>query len=97
MKNSDLCVSRQKLLVPVAHYSGAFALVPPATPRKIQLTGVHNELIRAHEALSALKTLTEQLPNPDLVLRTLDRREAVLSSQIEGTHATEVVKLLDSL
>ena len=87
MKKTDLCVARQKLLVPVEDYSGAFALVPPPTPRFIQLTGMHNELIRAHEALSALKTLTEQLPKPDLVMRTLDRREAVRSSQIEGTHS----------
>ena len=87
MKKTDLCVARQKLLVPIEDYSGAFALVPPPTPRFIQLTGMHNELIRAHEALSALKTLTEQLPKPDLVMRTLDRREAVRSSQIEGTHS----------
>jgi len=87
MKKTDLCIARQKLLVPVEDYSGAFALVPPPTPRFIQLTGMHNELIRAHEALSALKTLTEQLPKPDLVMRTLDRREAVRSSQIEGTHS----------
>ena len=91
MKKSDLCVARQKLLVPVEDYSGApggaLALVPPPTPRFIQLTGMHNELIRAHEALSALKMLTEQLPKSDLVMRTLDRREAVRSSQIEGTNA----------
>jgi Fic family protein len=85
MEKSDLCVARQKLLVPIEDYSGAFALVPPPTPRFIQLTGIHNELIRAHEALSALKTLTEQLPN--IVMRTLDRREAVRSSQIEGTNS----------
>jgi len=93
MKKSDLCVARQKLLVPVDDYPGAFALIPPSTPLFGLLTGTHNELIRAHEALSALKTLTEQLPNPDLVMRTLDRREAVQSSQIEGTHA-EVSDLL---
>jgi Fic family protein len=87
MKKTDLCVARQKLLVPVEDYSGAFALVPPPTPRFVELTGMHNELIRAHEALSALKTLTEQLPKSDLVMRTLDRREAVRSSQIEGTHS----------
>jgi Fic family protein len=87
MKKSDLCAARQKQLVPVEEYSDAFALVPPPTPRFIPLTGIHHELIRAHEALSALKMLTDQLPKPDLVRRTLDRREAVRSSQIEGTHA----------
>jgi Fic family protein len=87
MKKSDLCVSRQKLLVPVEGYSGAFALIPPPTPRTIPLAGIHNELIHAHEALSELKMLTNQLPKPDIIMRTLDRREAVLSSQIEGTHS----------
>lgn len=87
MKKFDLCVARQKLLVPTEDYPGCFALVPPPTPRLIQLTGMHNELIRAHEALSALKMLTEQLPKPDLVMRTLDRREAVRSNQIEGTNS----------
>jgi len=76
MKKSDLCAARQRLLVPIEDYSGAFAFVPPPTPRFIQLTKIHNELIRAHEALSALKTLTEQLPRSDLVMRTLDRCEA---------------------
>ncbi len=87
MKKSDLCASRQKLLVPIEDYSGAFALIPPPTPRTISLTGIHNEIIHAHEALSELKMLTKQLPKPDIVMRTLDRREAVLSSQIEGTYS----------
>jgi Fic family protein len=87
MKKSHLCNSRQKCLVAIKDYPGAFALIPPPTPLSIPLTGIHNELIRAHEALSALKTLTAQLPKPDIVMRTLDRREAVRSSQIEGTHS----------
>ncbi len=85
MKKSDLSASRQKSLVPVDGHSGVFAVVPPSTPRMIQLNGHHNELIHAHEALIALKALSKQLPNPDIVLRTLDRREAVRSSQMEGT------------
>jgi len=55
MEKSDLCVARQKLLVPIEVYSGApggaLALVPPPTPHFIQLTGIHNELIRAHEGV----------------------------------------------
>ncbi len=87
MKKSDLCRARQKLLVPVAEHPGAFALVPPPTPRWIPLPGIQNEVARAHEALGALKALTAKLPNPGMVSRTLDRREAVRSSQIEGTHS----------
>jgi Fic family protein len=87
MKKSDLCLSRQQLLVPVSQHPGAFALIPPPTPRIIALPGIHNEVIRAHEALGELRSVTAKLLNPDLITRTLDRREAVRSSQIEGTHS----------
>ncbi len=90
MRKTDLSPERRKLLVPVASHSGAFALVPPLTPRVAQLTGLQGlqgEVSRAHTALANLKTLTEGLPNPDLVTRTADRREAVRSSQIEGTNS----------
>ena len=90
MRKTDLSPERRKLLVPVASHSGAFALVPPLTPRADQLTGLqglHSEVSRAHTALANLKTLSEGLPNPDLVTRTADRREAVRSSQIEGTNS----------
>ena len=87
MKKTDLCIGRQKLLVPVKGSPGAYALVPPLTPRAIALPGIKAEIIKAHEALGELKAVTSRLPNPDLITRTLDRREAVLSSQIEGTHS----------
>lgn len=89
MKKSDLCPSRQKTLVPVDGHSGCFAVVPVSppvsAPIEINFTRRHNELIHAHEALIALKSLSEQLPKPGIILKTLDRREAVRSSQIEGT------------
>lgn len=87
MKKSDLCLNRQQMLVPVFKHPGAFALIPPPTPRVIALSGIKNEVIRAHEALGELKAITARIPNPDLITRTLDRREAVRSSQIEGTHS----------
>ena len=90
MRKTDLSPERRKLLVPVASHSGAFALIPPLTPRVDQLTGLQGlqgEVSRAHTALANLQILTEGLPNPDLVTRTADRREAVRSSQIEGTNS----------
>jgi len=87
MRKTDLSPERRKLLVPVVSHSGAFALIPPLTPRVDQLTGLqdlHGEVSRAHTALANLQTLSEGLPNPDLVTRTADRREAVRSSQIAG-------------
>lgn len=85
MKKSDLSIERQALLTPVEKHSGAFALIPPSTPRFISLPGLGNEVARAHEALGELMALSGWLPNADLVTRTMDRREAVRSSQIEGT------------
>lgn len=90
MRKTDLSPERRKLLVPVAGHSGAFALIPPLTPRVDQLTGLQGlqgEVSRAHTALANLQTLSEGLPNSDLVTRTADRREAVRSSQIEGTNS----------
>jgi Fic family protein len=40
---------------------------------------------RAHAALGRLQGALKHIPNADMVTRTLSRREAVMSSQIEGT------------
>jgi Fic family protein len=44
-------------------------------------------LVEAHEALGRLQGALAHIPNADLVTRTLARREAVGSSQIEGTRS----------
>ena len=85
MRKTDLSPDRQKLLVPLDSHPGALALVPPPTPTHMQLPGLRGEIARAHEALGRIQASTASLPNPNLVTRTLDRREAVRSSQIEGT------------
>ena len=90
MRKTDLCQNRRRLLVPVEKHPGAWALVPPPTPRVDELTGlpgISADVARAHAALANLQTLTAGLPNSDLVTRTADRREAVRSSQIEGTNS----------
>jgi Fic family protein len=85
MKKTDFSPDRQQFLVPLADYPGAFAFIPPPTPRHIPLPGLGNEVTKAHEALGVLQAATSALPYPNLVTRTFDRREAVRSSQIEGT------------
>lgn len=87
MKKTDLSAAYQKRLVALDEYPGAYALVPPPTPRHIPLPGIQNEVALAHESLGTLQALSSKLPNPNLLTRTLDRREAVRSSQIEGTHS----------
>lgn len=89
MKTSDLSPERQKLLVPLSEYPGVSALVPPPAPRTLGLKAIFGDIVKAHEALGAVQAATAHLPNPNLATRTLDRREAVRSSQIEGT-ASEV-------
>lgn len=74
MKKTDLSFKLQKLLVPAEGYPGAFALVPPSTPRSIPSKTISSAVARAHEALGALKISTSNLPNPYLITRTLDRR-----------------------
>ena len=60
----------------------------------VPLAGIEHEVLKAHESLGLIRQLITDLPNPDLIARTLDRREAVQSSQIEGTHA-EVDELFE--
>lgn len=94
MKTADLSPDRQKLLVPLKEYPGASALVPPPAPRTLGLKEVFGNVVKAHEALGAVQAATSRLPNPNLATRTLDRREAVRSSQIEGT-SSDVDQVLE--
>ena len=87
MRKSDLSPERRKRLVPVDEYPGAWALIPPKTPHSLDGISAGDELSRAHQALDLLEELSKRLPNPALITRTVDRREAVRSSQIEGTRS----------
>jgi Fic family protein len=94
MKTSDLSPDRQKLLVPLKEYPGASARVPPPAPRTLGLKEVFGDVVKAHEDLGAVQAATSRLPNPNLATRTLDRREVVRSSQIEGT-SSDVDQVLE--
>ncbi len=68
---------------------GYTAFIPAPLPPKL----VYDEklvlaLSRADTALSELSGLGRQLPNPHLLIAPYVRREAVLSSRIEGTRAS---------
>lgn len=63
------------------------APLPPSPP--LELGGsVRNELDQALLALGRLDGVADALPDTNLLLYTYVRREAVLSSQIEGTQST---------
>lgn len=61
--------------------------LPPDPPVRID-DELWTLLARAERALGRLDGVTETLPNPDLFAYMYVRKEAVLSSQIEGTQAS---------
>ena len=61
--------------------------LPPQPP--LELAGARQRLLeQATHALGQLDSITTLLPNPHLFLYSYVRREAVLSSQIEGTQSS---------
>jgi Fic family protein len=75
---------------------GFVAFLPsPLPPRLTYDADLVLALSRADAALSELAGLGRHLPNPHLLIAPYVRREAVLSSRIEGTHASLSDLLLD--
>jgi Fic family protein len=66
------------------------AFVPPALPPSppIDILALLPQLSAAERALGRLDGITALLPRPELFLYMYARKEAVLSSQIEGTQST---------
>jgi Fic family protein len=62
--------------------------IPPKLPVKIDYEPLIGHITKAHRAIASLDSLLSALPNPSLLGRTMQTKEAVLSSQIEGTQAT---------
>src|SRR5437879_11921449 len=60
--------------------------LPPDPP--LDLSGLYKHLDRANQALGRLDGLTTLLPDTQLFLYLYVRKEALLSSQIEGTKSS---------
>ena len=60
--------------------------LPPFPP--LELDELYRPLDAANAAVGGLNTLATLLPDPDLFLYSFIRREALLSSQIEGTQSS---------
>jgi len=68
---------------------GQKAFLPGPLPRQIELSPSLVYLLdEASRAVATLSGVGETLPNPYLLIRPFMRREAVLSSRIEGTQAS---------
>lgn len=86
MRRNDVAPKLRHLLVPVQGRPHIAAMLPPPVPRALPSGAFSAPLANeAERALGRLQGLTEHWPAYDLLTRTLARREAVQSSQIEGT------------
>ena len=94
MRASGLSADRRRLLIPVPGREHIKALVPPPCPRELDAREVLKPLVAAERAIASIAAVASLLPHPDLITRSLERREAVLSSQIEGTR-TDLTQLLE--
>jgi len=79
---------------PTGYVAFVPAKLPPAVTYDNQLV---LSLSRADAALSELSGLGRHLPNPHLLIAPYVRREAVLSSRIEGTKASLSDLLIDEM
>ncbi len=71
------------------HERGYWAFVPNPLPPELALSWeLAAEISAADRELSELAGIGRTLPNPYLLIRPFMRREAVLSSRIEGTQAS---------
>ncbi len=85
MRKADLHSSLQATAVAIPGRSGCFAVIPPSVSPLVEAKESNALLYVAHEVLTDLNARLRTYPSADLLLRCLNRREAVDSSQIEGT------------
>lgn len=87
MRREDFAASQRRHVVRAE--GGYDAFFPPPLPPDVQFTSdLVTKLSRADRAVGELAGLGRSLPNAHLLAGALLRREAVLSSRIEGTRAS---------
>jgi Fic family protein len=87
MDPADFLPSAPGKLAPIPE--GGTAFIPDPLPRQVQLTSrTITALARAENALGRLQGSIGRMVNPYLIARPLLRREAILSSRMEGTRTT---------
>lgn len=71
----------------MAYKSFMPAVLPPKPPIELN-SDIVEILVRANKQLALLEAITSRIPNMDLFISMYVRKEALMSSQIEGTQAT---------
>lgn len=73
-------------LIRIPDEQGAWAFVPDPLPLDIRMDPELSRLLSAADmAIGGLSEAIRQLPNPNLIVSTLVRSEALASSRMEGT------------
>lgn len=86
MRKSDLHPRLQATCIAIPGRSGCYAVMPPPVPMTIEVPESHGLFALARRELELLnETIAQHAEHAELVLHMLNRREAVDSSQIEGT------------
>ena len=73
-------------LIPTQH--GVNGFCPNPLPPQIDMNSISNVLVKASMALGGLEHLAKNVQNPYLLIRPLQRKEALRSSAMEGTYST---------
>jgi Fic family protein len=68
--------------------SGQKAFIPAPLPPSLDLSSVQQVLSEADQKLGELRGVGRYLANPYLLIRPLQRKEAIASSNIEGTYTS---------
>lgn len=86
MNKRDLHPDLQSTCIPIPGRGGCFAVVPPLAPAYLNIPSCYGLLATAQSELQNLaETIAQNEANAHLLMSMLNRREAVDSSQIEGT------------
>ncbi|MDK9695906.1 MAG: Fic family protein [Siculibacillus sp.] len=92
MDAADFIDSTTGTLIPTLEHASAF--VPAPLPPKIDLGSIALSMASAMQAIGELKGACRRLQNPYVLVRPLQRREALTSSAMEGTFTTDDELLL---
>lgn len=62
--------------------------IPPLLPPNLDYSQIIPNIVKARDIVARYDEAVKRLPNPEIIQRTFETKEAVLSSKIEGTQAT---------